>query len=115
MKKSELKKLIAEALEEKTHLLSAKDVVDLVQDTPVEIEDGNKVREYDNAEQFLRFFVKHSPEKVYRYGRHEGRFVAVDKPEPVTPRRSTPSVPLTKAQQDVSVQRFYDTLNYKGD
>lgn len=115
MKKSQLKKLIAEVIAESSHLLSAEEVANLVQNNPVTIEYGLRVRNYGNAEEFLTFFAKNNPEKVYRPGRRENVYVAVDKPEVAKPRTFTPPAPLTKAQQDASMQRFYDDLKYKGD
>jgi hypothetical protein len=115
MKKSELKKLIVETLEERLHLISAEELATLVQNNPVNIEDGLKVYDYDNAEQFLRFFAKHNPDKVYKPGRTEGRYVAVVKQEEPKQTVQQKATPLSRAQQDMSVQRFYDDLKYKGD
>ena len=122
MKKTTLVTLIREILEEtrtvreeQGALMTGEELAQLIGNSPVEIEDGLKMFDYDNAEQFLRFFHKHSPEKVYRPGRVENRFVAVDKPRVEKPSTYTPPKPLSKAQQDASVQRFYDDLKYKGD
>jgi hypothetical protein len=129
MKKTTLVTLIREILEEtrtvreeQGALMTGEELAQLVGNNPLEIEDGIKIFDYDNAEQFLRFFHKHSPEKVYRpkrsdaySGNIEGRFVAVDKPRIEKPSTYTPPKPLSKAQQDASVQRFYDDLKYKGD
>jgi len=122
MKKTTLVTLIREILEEtrtvreeQGALMTGEDLAQLIGNSPVEIEDGLKMFDYDNAGQFLRFFHKHNPEKVYRPGRVENRFVAVDKPRVEKPSTYTPPKPLSKAQQDASVQRFYDDLKYKGD
>ncbi len=127
MKKTTLVSLIREILEEtrtvkeeQEALMTAEEVAQLVGNNPVTIESGLKRYEYDNAENFLSIFHKHSPEKVY-YPRKiggvevEGRFIAVDKPRVEEPFNYTPPKPLSKAQQDASMQRFYDDLKYKGD
>ena len=96
--------------------LTAADVAAIAGDQPLKVykRGGGRVVDYDNGQQFLRLFDKHEPGLVYKQEK-PGVFAAKVKPE--EPKGEyIPSAPLSKADQDASMQSYYDSLGrYKGD